>query len=144
MKHQTCKADTCTRSCLHVSGYCIAHRKQFARTGKTHPIGEDRFVTSKPFAFIRRALSSKTDECIVWPFATTGHGGNQYGIVKYDQIDLATHRLVCMFQHGVSEDGWALHSCHNSLCINPRHLYWGDRSQNMRDRWSPERRAQID
>ena len=28
---------------------------------------------------------------------------------------------------------WALHTCDNSLCCNPRHLYQGDHVQNMRD-----------
>jgi hypothetical protein len=28
----------------------------------------------------------------------------------------------------------ACHTCHNPKCINPSHLYWGDKSSNMRDR----------
>lgn len=29
----------------------------------------------------------------------------------------------------------ACHTCHNRLCCNPRHLYWGTRAQNDDDRY---------
>ena len=28
---------------------------------------------------------------------------------------------------------FALHTCHNALCVNPNHLYWGTKKQNAKD-----------
>lgn len=35
----------------------------------------------------------------------------------------------------------ACHTCHNERCVNPRHLYWGTRQQNVVD-WQENRRRQ--
>lgn len=82
---------------------------------------------------ITAALSSQTDECVLWPHSTNGRG---YGQFRAQGKALKAHRAVCSLAHGEPPNGSksdAAHSCGNRLCINPRHLRWADRSQNMED-----------
>ena len=44
------------------------------------------------------------------------------------------HRLVCEAFHGPpTENAETCHSCHRKNCINPEHLRWGTKSDNMYD-----------
>lgn len=36
------------------------------------------------------------------------------------------------------------HACHNGLCSNPRHLYWGTASENRQDRVRFENRSVME
>ena len=45
------------------------------------------------------------------------------------------HRVAWTLLRGVIPHGrWVLHTCDNPPCVNPAHLFLGDRSANMRDR----------
>lgn len=47
---------------------------------------------------------------------------------------ITTHRAMMLAVHGAIPPGlWVLHKCDNRKCINPDHLYFGDRSQNVND-----------
>jgi hypothetical protein len=93
-----------------------------------------------PTRVIRRwvdiLLASERDRlsCIAWPFGrdlSTGYGAWNGGGLKY------AHRGVCRLAHGDAppDRPMALHRCgqgHNG-CVNPGHLYWGDKRQNSID-----------
>lgn len=82
-------------------------------------------------SILRFLTEYDTDECILWPYATKGKYsgvGGDYG-----------HRVVCEWLHGPGEGREVRHGrvdgtpCLSTLCINPRHVQWGDRSGQVAD-----------
>lgn len=59
-----------------------------------------------------------------------------YGRFPVGRTSIAAHRW--MLQHSVGRalrtEEHALHHCDNPPCVNPKHLYVGDHSRNMKDR----------
>jgi hypothetical protein len=88
--------------------------------------------------FIADALSSSSDDCIIWPFAvrkSSGYGAHCISLgARANKKNLDSHRYVCALAHGEPETGMqAAHRCGNKLCVNPSHLYWADAKTNMAD-----------
>jgi len=78
-------------------------------------------------SFIDAAVQSDTDECILWPWGTTGAG--------YPSLSNALiHRVVCERAHGPSNGLCAAHSCGTKACINPRHIRWATYRENNVER----------
>lgn len=82
------------------------------------------------YQWLKEAVRGAGDDCIEWPFYRMSQG---YGQVRIGQkTRLATH--VALELAGIDKtDECALHACDNPPCVNPKHLYWGDRTQNSRD-----------
>jgi hypothetical protein len=84
-------------------------------------------------AFVRRNRSATTDECIFVPLAVAGNPAR----VKYMGRTIPAARLMALFAMGTPkhEKAQARHMCGNGhlSCVNPRHLVWGDASDNMSD-----------
>lgn len=76
------------------------------------------------------ALESNTDQCIIWPYGQTDTGYPSMGAGKP-----RAHRYVCEQKHGPApqDKNDAAHSCRQRLCINPKHLRWATRTENMAD-----------
>lgn len=75
------------------------------------------------------------DKCLVYPFATAAQ---PRGILHFNFKPIPAHRAMCLHVHKLPADEtktFALHSCGNGHlgCVNPKHLYWGDASQNAKD-----------
>lgn len=83
--------------------------------------------------FLDAAVSSTTDDCILWPYAKTGGG---YGSYLVDGKHWKAHAWVLAqlvpppFDGAICRHG----PCHNRLCVNPRHLSWGTHWDNHQDR----------
>ena len=93
-----------------------------------------RAKNGEPEQFFQQLLNSDAEDCVLWPFAKA-HG---YGIMQLpDKTVGLVHARVCRAVNGSPENSEhiALHSCHQGHlgCCNPKHLYWGSRSQNMAD-----------
>ena len=78
---------------------------------------------------------SKEDGCWNWVGSTQGFG---YGYLhtgdKTNRKPVSAHRYSWALHNGPIPDGlWVLHKCDNPSCVNPDHLFLGDRTDNMRD-----------
>lgn len=86
--------------------------------------------------FILAHVAYESDECLIWPFSRNPQHGR--GVVGYDGKIEYAHRVMCRLAHGEPppDKPQARHSCDNGHegCINPKHLEWGDNSDNQQDR----------
>jgi len=74
------------------------------------------------------------NNCIQWPFARFYSG---YGKIAIKGKTTHAHRYICILAHGEPPDGKtdAAHNCGNGHmgCVNPNHLRWATRKENMDD-----------
>lgn len=69
--------------------------------------------------------------CWEW---STGRNSDGYGRVWYKGKITLAHRAAWDGLCGPIPQGlWVLHKCDNPPCVNPDHLFIGDRKDNMRD-----------
>lgn len=89
----------------------------------------------EPERFFREVvLTCTSEECLIWPYAKAhGYGYAALGNSKPELV----HRKACEATYGPAPKATSLslHSCGNGHlgCVNPKHLYWGSRSENARD-----------
>lgn len=97
-----------------------------------------RAAPGAPIAFARKALEMETDDCILWPHGTCAKGSQwNYGVLFDPDTgeDIRAHRWVCTKAHGSAPEPsmQVRHLCHNTLCVNKRHLAWGTNKENVHD-----------
>jgi len=98
-------------------------------------------VLPAPDDFWSKADRTDDDECWEWQAAQNSEG---YGYFWFDGQNLRAHR-VALALSGVEVGGQcALHHCDNPSCVNPSHLYAGDKSDNAQDAFSRGRRELPD
>lgn len=85
-------------------------------------------IAADIIAFWGRVDRGNADDCWLWSGPTYGNG---YGVFK----GIGAHRYSKMIECGksLSRSEQVLHRCDNPLCVNPRHLWVGTQSDNMRD-----------
>jgi len=72
------------------------------------------------------------EECWEWQGYINLQG---YGSFCYDGKVGKAHRFSLFIKEGryLTSSEWACHTCDNKKCVNPHHLYLGDRKSNVRD-----------
>jgi uncharacterized protein (DUF433 family) len=113
-------------------GYCSRHYQRWVRHG-----GPEKGGTGKgaPAKWLKENLRYDQDDCLIWPFGRNVVSGYP-SYVMVNRLYDSGHRHMCRLVHGDPPDGMdASHSCGagQSGCVNPQHLRWATRSENMRD-----------
>ena len=130
MTKKECSVEDCstTTGKFH-SGMCSMHYQRKRRHGD--PMS-GRSPNGARAAFLKHAAAYDGDDCLFWPFPDTGYGGTNLNGTR-----MAPSRAVCVLRHGPPPfpKADAAHSCANGhkRCVNPNHLRWATRLENVRD-----------
>lgn len=83
--------------------------------------------------WIKKHANHDGNRCLLWPFAVNSAGYGQF--MAYGQL-YKPHRYMCEVTHGraPSKKHQAAHECGNTICVNPKHLFWKTAGQNQLDR----------
>lgn len=83
---------------------------------------------------LERRFWSKVDKsgpCWEWTAAKSSFG---HGRFRVNGNLVSPHRMSWeMSNGGIPEGVWVLHKCDNPSCVNPDHLFLGDRADKMKD-----------
>ena len=90
-----------------------------------------------------KVKKSSPNKCWLWQGGIVKDG---YGMIstwdgkKKRKGGIGAHRAAWQLEKGpIPPRMYVCHHCDNPLCVNPRHLYVGTASQNMRDMWRRKR-----
>lgn len=78
------------------------------------------------------------DECIIYKGEVDRYN---YGRVWTGEVKMQAHRYSLMQWQGLTEAPEGMDAAHDPVlcsdrrCINPHHLRWATRSENLEDRW---------
>ena len=126
----TCSMPGCEKPFV-AKGFC---RKHYARSYNNGSPYRGPTEKEKALKFIEEvALSYAGDACLSHPCKRAKLG---YYVTTIDGVSTSLHRYVCARAHGPAPEPSmdAAHECGNGWCINPRHLSWKTRLENIHDK----------
>jgi len=86
--------------------------------------------------FWEKVNKETANGCWEWSSAVRGNGYGAFftHLLNEGRKCHGAHRYSWMMVNGPIPEGlWVLHKCDNRICVNPDHLFLGDRTDNMRD-----------
>lgn len=125
---QLCSAQECTREARAPRGLCWSHYKRDIRYGSP-TAGSPRF-DDDGMRWVQWVVAQETDECLPFPWV----GATIYGHVTYYGERVTAPHAAASLAHGPANGRIATHSCKTKPCCNKRHVGWGTRDSNMKDR----------
>lgn len=86
-------------------------------------------------AFLNKFYSNigkpNKNDCTEWLRKTKHH---RYGNIKLKGKDYKVHRISYQINFGeIPKNMYVCHSCDNTWCVNPEHLFLGSQLDNVRD-----------
>ena len=81
----------------------------------------------------------KSGKCWLWTASLDENGYGSLGPSRDEAPSRRAHRIAWRLTKGPIPRGLVLHRCGVRRCVNPEHLYIGDQSANMHDRWRDAR-----
>ena len=130
-----CGAKQCTRpAAVKRVGLCDKH---FRRKLHGHPVNEKSiYEKSADDRFWPKVLKLSNDECWLWQGKPDYWGYGRFAPGAKSNIqEVRAHRFSYALHYGNNiSDECVLHTCDVRLCVNPKHLFLGDREDNARDK----------
>ncbi len=81
--------------------------------------------------FWSKVDKTSKNECWLWTACKHEDG---YGLFKYEGKQCYAHRVSYKIEYGSITNGLCVcHSCDNTSCVNPEHLFLGSYKDNTRD-----------
>lgn len=79
-------------------------------------------------------FDKKENGCWEWKKGKVGRKSCQYGGIWINRVHRkASHVAYELYKGKITPGLMVLHTCDNSICVNPAHLYLGTHQQNMND-----------
>ena len=130
-----CRVQGCERR-SKARGLCGTHWTRWRKYGEEGLSAPVKATQGQALAFLRQAISTETNECVIWPFSKGRLG---YGKVYYEGRDMLAHRLALLLHCGPppSESMHVAHdpvACTSPSCINPAHLRYATARENCADK----------
>lgn len=89
-----------------------------------------------PLRFTMAAsMCDSSAACVEWPFGKS----NGYGYLMIDGHKIGAHQAVIGCWHTPQPGDEVRHICDNRGCINPMHLLYGSRQDNVNDMMARKR-----
>lgn len=90
----------------------------------------DEYVEDFLERFWEKVTKSGEDGCWNWTACTT----RGYGRIGFKGKILRPHRVAKYLDKSTNIDSYqANHTCHNTKCVNPEHIYLGTQAENHQD-----------
>lgn len=114
----------------HGASVLLASSPELAPASRPKKKGKRLVANSgSHLAFLKQAFESQTDECILFPFSQN--------TVNWLGKKRSATRLMCIWANKLPPEDkpMATHTCGNGhrLCVNPRHLKWGNAQSKADD-----------
>lgn len=130
--HRICAVDGCGKN-VEKRDWCGTHYQRWRLHGD--PLALKRVPNGTCLRWLRDHVDHEGDDCLAWPFSRKETG---YAQINYEGHPQHAHRLMCTLAHGPApaDNMDAAHTCGRGAegCLNPKHLAWKTRSENMLDK----------
>ena len=95
-------------------------------------------LETKQQNFYKNIIKDPVTQCWNWTRSVNNVG---YGMVRIDDRMMLAHRVQAIWQGWNIQDLIVMHTCDNTVCVNPDHLRVGTIRDNMQDMISKGRRV---